>query len=272
MAKLTVLDMVQDILNDMDSDEVNSFTDTIEAEQVAQILQTTYFELIGTRNWPHLKGLLSLDNTASVTRPTHMRLPEDLKELTFIKYNKQTSDDPTRRRYEEVKYLFPDEFLFKTNQRDNTVANVDVITDLTGVEFLVFNDIHPTYWTSFDDENIIFDSYDTEFGTTLTKGNSQAFGVREPVWSHIDTFIPDLPMEAFPSFLAEAKSVCFFVLKQMSNAKAEQQATRGARRMSRKAWAARGGVRYPDFGRRGKGRTSSTTRQPLDKTQVTPAP
>jgi len=38
MAKKTVLDMVQDILSDMESDEVNSISDTTEALQVAQII------------------------------------------------------------------------------------------------------------------------------------------------------------------------------------------------------------------------------------------
>ena len=42
MAKMTLLAMVQDILNDMDGDEVNSISDTVEAEQVAQIIKTTY--------------------------------------------------------------------------------------------------------------------------------------------------------------------------------------------------------------------------------------
>ena len=42
MAKMTVLEMVQDILNDMDSDEVNSINDTIEAQQVANTVRTVY--------------------------------------------------------------------------------------------------------------------------------------------------------------------------------------------------------------------------------------
>ena len=37
---MTLLDMVQDVLNDLDSDEVNDIDDTIEAQQIAQIIKS----------------------------------------------------------------------------------------------------------------------------------------------------------------------------------------------------------------------------------------
>lgn len=248
--KKTLLAMTQNILNDMDSDEVNSFDDTMEAMQVAEIIQTSYFELIGTRNWPHLKQLFSLNNSSDALKPSHMRLPDDLKELTFIQYNKQKTADLDRRNFQEIKYKYPDEFLHITNQRNNTLDNVAVVTDGTGVELLIRNDQHPTFWTSFDEEWIIFDSFDSTFGTTLTSANCQAFGVRNPKWEHVDDFIPDLPIEAFPTLLADAKSTAFLVLKQVSNPKAEQKAAKGERWLARKAKVINQGIRYPNYGRR----------------------
>ena len=41
----TLLQMVQSILSDMDSEAVNSISDTVEAEQVASVIQDTFFEL-----------------------------------------------------------------------------------------------------------------------------------------------------------------------------------------------------------------------------------
>lgn len=41
----TLLEMVQDILSEMDSDEVNSINDTVEAEQVATIIKNCYLAL-----------------------------------------------------------------------------------------------------------------------------------------------------------------------------------------------------------------------------------
>jgi hypothetical protein len=49
MAKMTLLEMTQDILSDMDSDEVNSINDSVESLQVAQIIKTTYFNIVNGR-------------------------------------------------------------------------------------------------------------------------------------------------------------------------------------------------------------------------------
>jgi hypothetical protein len=52
--KKTLLEIVQDILSDMDSEEVNSISDSNEARQVARIVQTTFYNLIATREIPEL--------------------------------------------------------------------------------------------------------------------------------------------------------------------------------------------------------------------------
>jgi hypothetical protein len=88
----------------------------------------------------------------------------------------------------------------------------------------------------------------------------------EPTFTLSSSFTPDLPSEAFSALLAEAKSTCFARIKQMPDAKAEQQkaeqqAARQQRWLSRKAWKAKGGIKYPDFGKRK--RTGSTRRSRL---------
>src|SRR5688572_28072275 len=85
--RMSLLDMVQDILNDLDSDGVNSINDTIEAQQVAQIVKTCYFEMISNRNWPHLKQLIQLEASGDVDKPNYLQLPERLKELILFKYD-----------------------------------------------------------------------------------------------------------------------------------------------------------------------------------------
>jgi len=247
--KLTLLDMVQDILNDMDGDEVNSIDETFEAAQVAQIIKSTFFALMSNRNWPHTRQAIQIDSFGDSALPTHARVQENIKELVFINYNKIKLGE-TRKLYLPIRWLEPDDFLRVLNRRNNDNSDIDVITDPTGVELLIRNDLAPTYYTSFDDDTIIFDSYDNEVDTTIQKSKIQAQAYVIPSWDAVDEFIPDLPAEAFTALLEEAKSRAMLKLKQVQDIKAEQEASRQQRWLSRKAWRVNGGIQYPNYGRR----------------------
>jgi hypothetical protein len=249
--KMTLLEMVQDILNDLDSDEVNSIDDTIESQQVAQIVKTCFYEQITNRNWPHLRKLVQLEASGTTAKPNYLQIPEKLKELLFFKYQSSKLGE-TKIQMLDVAYKEPDAFLRMVQSRDSDLDNVDVITDFSGTSLLVVNDKAPEYWTSFDDEYIITDSYNSDVDDTLKKNKTQCLAYIEPTWVHTDDAIPDLPDEAFPGLLEEAKSTAFLVLKQMANQKAEQKASRQARWLARKAWATHGGIQYEDYGRKNR--------------------
>lgn len=254
MAKLSLITMTQDILSDMNSDEVNSIVDTLESMQVAKIIESTYFEMIANKNWPHLKQLLNLDSSADPTKPTHLKLPVGVKELHEMNYDGIKLGE-TRARIEPIKYLAPDQFLIHTNNSNSDNDIVEEIIDFSGVKILVKNNSAPEYYTSFDDEWIVCDSYDNEVDTTLVGSKTQCYATVSPLWETTDSFVPDLPEEAFPALLAEAKSVCFARIKQAPDAKSEQQSTRQRAWLSRKAWRVGKGTRFPDYGRRSRKNT-----------------
>ena len=264
MAKLTLLEIVQSVLNDMDSDEVNSINDTLESLQVAQIAKDTFYSLLVKRDWPHLKQMYLLDSVSDTSRPNYLKLPVNAYELGVMKYNKRKTTD-TRDKYLDVVYMHPDSFLSKQSELNESNTNVTQVTDDTGVKFNIYNDRAAEYWTSFDDEYILFDAYDSVVESTLQGSKTQCTGSIEPGWSPVDTFVPDLPIEAFPLLLEETKSAAFLALKQVANEKAEQRSQSHKRRLSRKSWRAKGGVRYPNYGR--KGNTQVWEKNPyLDKT------
>lgn len=243
--------MTQDILNDLESDEVNSIDDTFESTQVAQIIKTCYFEWMSNREWQHLKRLVPLSHSGTPDKPTHIRLPDNIKELTYFAYDaNKFPDQPERYEMQEVRYLFPDEFLRRTSSRGQNTQNVQTITDFGGTKLVIRTNGPPTVWTSFDDKFLVCDSYNLDVEDALQASKTQAMGVVMPGWSHVDEAIPDLPAEAFAGLLAEAKSTAFFSLKQMVNEKAEMKAQRQQRWLSRKNGRAHNGVRYANYGRR----------------------
>lgn len=249
MAKKTLLEMTQDILNDMDSDNVNSINDTVESQQVAAIIRSCFEEMIGNRNWPHLKKLVQFDSLSDMSRPNYMKLPLGMKELVLFKYDCREDGDEDKN-YQDVTYKDPDDFLRYVSLRKSSADNVIEVTDTSGVVLLIFNDKAPQYWTSFDDLYIVTDAYDSEVDDTLQTSKTQCIAYMEPTWQHIDEYVPFLPEEAFPALVNEAKSTASILIKQMANQKAEQKAARQNRWLSRKAWKAHGGLDYPDYGRK----------------------
>ena len=246
---MTLLEMVQDILSDMDSDEVNSINDSTESLQVAQIIKSTYYTIVDGRDFPWLKEMFQLDATGSVSKPTYMRLPETIIDLDWVKYNSRKSTD-TKDKFLKVEYKLPEDFLEITDQRDSSSSSVQTITDASGIKIYVYNDRAPKYFTSFDDDTLVFDSFDGGIDSYLQNSKTQCFGKRSVVFTMSDSFTPDMPVQMFSYLLNEAKSNCFVTLKQVSNVKAEQNSITQKRRMSQEAWKIKNGVSFPNYGRK----------------------
>jgi hypothetical protein len=249
MAKMSLLDIVQDILSDMDSDEVNSINDTTESLQVAQIVKTTYYNILDGKDYPWMHELFQIDSSTTVSRPTHMKMPETIIDLDWIKYNCRKSTD-TKDVYKKIMYKLPEEFMDIVDQRSSNDSKISVITDTTGIKLNIYKDRPPQYFTSFDDEFLIFDAYDNTIENTLQSSKTQCFGKRATAFTLDDDFIPDMPVQMFSYLLNEEKSTSFLVLKQMPNQKAEQVSVSQKRRMSQEAWRLKNGISYPNYGRK----------------------
>lgn len=246
--KMTLLEMATDILNDMDSDFVNSISDTEEALQVAQIIKTTYYEMMSRRDWPHLNKIGLLENVSDSARPNYLKVPNSVGAISFIMYNRRKDGD-TRKYWSEMKYLYPDEFILKLMNRNSDDTSITQVVDFDGVSMNIKNDTPPTYYTSFDDEYVIFDSWDSDVETTVTGAMTQVHYSSIPGWTVEDGFIPDLPDKIFPALLAEAKSVASIKLKEEADAKAEQQSVRQQKKMSLDGWRVNKQMRYPNYGK-----------------------
>lgn len=247
--KMSLLDMVQDIMSDMSSDVVSSIGDTEESLQVAQIIKSTYNEMMTRREWPHLQRLTTLSAYGSSSHPTLMLPPDNLRKLEWINYNCRTVSAP-QDNFQPVKYLEPDRFIQLTNTRDITKPGVMLVILPSGIAVRILNDSPPSYWTSFDDSIVVFDSFDNGLEDTLQGPQTQCFVHVFPLWESEDLFVPDLPAHLFPALLAEAKSACFYTLKKEANEKAEQQSSRQQRVMSMQGWKLSGGITYPNYGRK----------------------
>lgn len=245
----TLLELVQDILSDIDGDEVNSITDTFESEQVATIVKNTFQAMSSNRNWPQHKQALQIPSYGDANKPTHMVVPEDVTELILLKYNK-IKDGETRVNYKDVDWVDNDTFLRKVNGYNSDADNIIQVTDPSGVQLLIRNDTAPSVYTSFDDQTLVFDSFDSAVDTALQESKTQAIAYVFPQWTHEDTYVIDLPSDAFSALLQECISAASIKLRQTSDIKAEQTSSKQQRWLARKSWKVNGGIKYPDYGRR----------------------
>lgn len=218
--KRTLLSMVQSILSDMDSEDVNGISDSIEAQQVASVIEDTYFNLVSARDIPEHNQLLKLTALSDINHPTHFSYPVNTKMIESVYYN--TAD--TGSTYVEIPYLAPLDFI---TRMDETSSNAQKVLDKSGgTDLFVLNNVQPTYYTSFDDNFMVFNSYDKAIETSLQSSKTRAYGSVYPSFTISDTFEPDLDDNMLPYLLAEAKSTCFSLFKSGSDPKIEQSARR----------------------------------------------
>jgi len=247
--KRSLLDIVQNILFALDSDPVNTISDTVEAMQVAEVVRDTYFEMVDNRYWPQNQGLLSFNASTDASLPTVMTLADNVDSITWLRYDKSKSPDPDR--YEEVIYREPEDFYNATMQYD--LKNTDKVFsyELNGRRMYGMKDIHPTYYTSFDDRTLIFDSYDSEEDSTVQNSKITAMGYIKPTFDLTENFVPDIPDKAFIYLLSESKSVAFNQIKQAANQKEEQRSRRQRIWLAREKFIVNGGIKFPqDYGRK----------------------
>lgn len=234
MAKKTLLEIVQSVLSSMNSDEVDNITDTVESTQVALIAKEVFEDLVCQSEWPKQAKLGVLDGLADPSKPTYMGIPDSVYRIKEINYEVTLSTDSDRT-FKEIQYLEPTDFLKVLEGNKSSDTNVvEVVTD-EGVTIFVRNDVHPTYWTTFNNNTLVFDSFNSDEDTTLQSSKTKCLFYELPDWSHTNSSIPDLDEVFFPTYLAEVKRVCHLTLRQQASLPDEQYSKRGKANMRREA-------------------------------------
>jgi hypothetical protein len=179
-----------------------------------------------------------LESTAT---PHILKLPTTVTQIDWIRFNKK---DIQYKPFRDMQVLL--------DSRDTTLSNVD--------DEGAYSDRDPVFWTSIDDTNIIFDSYDSSLNPALSKC---AFVSAVDEMDEA-TDEPNLP-ERFHSVLlygiiAEATKVMKGDLGMAADY--ERKYLKGIAAMKR--WAKRVNVQETtmpnDYGRRGAGTTTISRR------------
>ena len=252
MKKMTLLEMVQNIASALETDEVNSITDTTESLQIAEVIKETFYELFNNIFIPEFQGMFTLMSYSNPASPNYLVAPEDVSKINWIKYKNARINNV----FQPVDYMNPEEFLNMMlaipDDSDRTITTQD---PTSGVQYNIYTNKSPSFFTMFDDRHIAFDSIDLETESTLQDVNSVAYGWKDFDFLMEDSFVPPIDGNLFPLLLAEAKSVCFINLKQITSSKEEQRARRQRIRLQNDKFKSEKAQREywnrgPDFSRR----------------------
>lgn len=253
--RYTLLELVQRVLESMESDEVSSLGETPESLSVANIIKECYFDIIGFHAPDDTTGIFKLDASGDSTKPCLMYLPSTVSKLSWLKYDR--SDNLLKPDWQEVSFVSNDEFIhFQTgiDQNDSTYQTMIVNVNDRDFTFQIQNERFPSYYTIFDEYSIVFNAFDAAQDNTLTENRTMGFGQIVPEFLMENDYVPDLDPRQFQLLLQEAKSTAFIELKQVPNPKAEAKARRGHIQMQKQrsdndpSWP---NQRHASFGRHG---------------------
>lgn len=194
MSRLTLLKVVQNYLDYVDGFQVDSIADSEEAVQAASIAEHVFYRLIDkTRDTPIISYVGSLDSSLDVTKPCILKIPAQVNRIhnSTISYNVATDADTGGVQWQEVKFVSPEEFLKVVSI--STDANNTEVMEYNGIPFVILNDRFPMYCTTFNDVDLIFDSYNKEYDDTLQESKTRVIGTQSVTFLQQDDFVIPLP-------------------------------------------------------------------------------
>lgn len=228
--KYTLIKLVQTVLASMDSDNVNSIGDTYEAQSVARIVETCFNNIVSRAELPVNDELFSLTPSDDLTKPTVMYRPPEVVNINWIQYNTITSTGVVPN-YTQVSYLNVGDFMnlvlsysSQINQPQNAISYVIRNPSGDAITLYALNYVGPTYYTSFDEQTVLFDSYDAGVDDTLQSSKMICHGQVVQTFQLVDNYIPPLEDHQFSLLLNEAKKTAHAELKQAVNQTAEAEA------------------------------------------------
>jgi hypothetical protein len=248
---LTVLKVVQDMLSDMDSDSVNSIGDTQEAYQVASALERVYNQSISDYDFMHIQTGYQLQGAGDPATPTQMSCPHSTQTILEVRYDTQLvgASAPS---LATIDYLTPSQFVNIVSNLDTSATNTDAVVIPGGTTVGIRNDRAPKYWTSFDQETLVFDAYNNTVDTTLQASKSWVFGAVGDKLVLADSTVVTVPMELEDFILTQTAELCFGLWKGSTPRIVIDRARKSRVRMKRLKDRQRSqGDTGPDYGRKG---------------------
>ena len=197
-----------------DGFRISTIDDGIESQQVASIAQKVFYDLNNdVFGNSQLESLVQLEALADSTKPNYLRLPDTAADIKHDAVMYDISDDVAEIEMKEIEYMTPLNFLDLIGTKKASTTN-QVVTDFGGYRMTIDNDAAPQYYTSFDDEYLVFDSFDSSVDSTLQSGKSGIITQLQRSFTQSDTYIIDFPEWFHTTYLNQVMSEASAALRE----------------------------------------------------------
>ena len=219
MPKKNLLEMVQFVAKKIGSDEISALGETIEADDIQEIVLETLEDLVTRTDWEFLKDNLDvlLDGSTNIS----LNIPTTAEKIQTVRYKTANGDTKT------LHYLHPDDYIHRMQQTKSGTANtVDVVVN--GVTLVAHNNADPRFWTILD-ETVFVDSYDVTFDAGGVVGSNSIILVTQYfdfTGSTSPTWIAPMPEKMFSLWKSEAVADAAAALTGIGDERAERKARR----------------------------------------------
>lgn len=226
----TLLYTVQRVMEKLNLDPINSIGDTEDAILISREAETTFYDMLTRGEWKANLELVTVESVSDISRKTVLRIPDNVTKISSVRYDCSYPDK--NKDIRRIVFLEPEEFLERSYNLSTDSDNVEenVINNKT---ILVENNRMPLYYTSFDNEHIVFDSYDKEVEDTVDPEKVICYGEITPSWLEEDTFVIPIQDNLYPLYLASLTSACSIYLMSNISQEDERRQARGISRMRR---------------------------------------
>ena len=225
MPKKTLLQIVQKVAQKINSDEVTSLTEgSVEILDIAEMCREVLEDLSIRNDWEFLKDqLMPLE---AGTNAIELTIPDNVKKVQTLRY--RYTEGGVQKGFRTLTYLHPDDFLHRLQNNRPSEPNTDTIT-INGIELYPRTNRQPRYWTSFNEQTVVVDSYDAAenpTGVEATDSTILATINLDFTGSDVDGWIAPIPEQLFTLWEQECVAEGFVQFRQAENPRAERRSRR----------------------------------------------
>lgn len=214
MAK-TVLEVVQNALTAINDDAVSSIYDSPESEDMAALAKEVFEDVSVWDEWPDEFAMVSLYPVSDDAAPTVFKIDNDFRFIENVQY---LVEEHGRRYFKDIDYLIPLEFIDRSDQMMNEdKAQKSTGYGIKGTHVYVGTEHEPSFFTSFDNRHIIFDSYNSSVERNVQQHKCRVYACRVPEFKIEDNFVLDYPQEYMSLYMAELRVAATYFFNQQDN-------------------------------------------------------